>query len=74
MTITLASVAGVPEIMACSPAEKSGQMNPYVLYAMHEAGATEMVKMGGIQAIGAMAYGTKRFRRVQKIVGLVDPL
>jgi histidinol dehydrogenase len=62
MTVGLAKVAGVPEIVACTPAEKSGKVNPYVLYALDLAGATEIYRIGGIQAIGAMAYGTKTIR------------
>ncbi len=73
MTLTLARVAGVPEIVACTPADKEGQVNPYLLYALDTAGATEIYRMGGIQAIGAMAYGAKAIRRVQKIVGPGGP-
>jgi histidinol dehydrogenase len=73
MTVGLAKVAGVPEIVACTPAEKSGKVNPYVLYALDLAGATEIYRIGGIQAIGAMAYGTKTIRPVQKIVGPGGP-
>jgi len=69
MTVTLAKIAGVPEIVACTPAGQDGQVNPYLLYALEVAGATEIYRIGGIQAIGAMAYGTKTIRRVQKIVG-----
>lgn len=73
MTVGLAKVAGVPEIVACTPAEKSGKVNPYVLYALDLAGATEIYRIGGIQAIGAMAFGTKTIRAVQKIVGPGGP-
>lgn len=73
MTVGLAKVAGVQEIVACTPAEKSGKVNPYVLYALDLAGATEIYRIGGIQAIGAMAYGTKTLRPVQKIVGPGGP-
>ncbi|MFA5688705.1 MAG: histidinol dehydrogenase [Kiritimatiellales bacterium] len=73
MTITLAQVAGVPERIACSPAGKSGKVNPYILYALELAGATEIYKVGGIHAIGAMAYGTKSVPKVQKIVGPGGP-
>lgn len=69
MTVTLAKAAGVPEIVACSPVNASAQMNPYLLVALEIAGATEIYKTGGIQAIGAMAYGTKTVKKVQKIVG-----
>ncbi len=73
MTLTLAQVAGVPERVACTPANAEGKVNPYILYALDLAGATEIYKVGGIQAIGAMAYGTKTIRKVQKIVGPGGP-
>ncbi|MBU0713753.1 MAG: histidinol dehydrogenase [Verrucomicrobia bacterium] len=69
MTATLARAAGVPEIVACSPMDASQRMNPYLLYALELAGATEIYKIGGIQAIGAMAYGTATLRKVDKIAG-----
>jgi len=69
MTATLAKTAGVPEIAACSPVGASAQMNPYLLVALEIAGATEIYKIGGVQAIGAFAYGTKTIKKVQKIVG-----
>ena len=73
MTLTLAQVAGVPERVACTPANAEGKVNPYILYALDLAGATEIYKVGGIQAIGAMAYGTKTIKKVQKIVGPGGP-
>ena len=73
MTLTLAEVAGVPERVACTPATADGSVNPYILYALDLAGATEIYKVGGIQAIGAMAYGTKTIKKVQKIVGPGGP-
>jgi len=73
MTVGLAKVAGVPEIVACTPCDKSGKVNPYVLYALDLAGATEIYRVGGIQAIGAMAFGTKTIGKVQKIVGPGGP-
>jgi histidinol dehydrogenase len=69
MTVTLAKVAGVPEIVACTPSGPKGAVNPYILFALELAGATEIYRVGGIQAIGMMAYGTKTVRKVQKIVG-----
>ncbi|HAS81881.1 MAG TPA: histidinol dehydrogenase [Verrucomicrobia bacterium] len=69
MTATLAKAAGVPEIVACTPCTGDGAVNPYVLYALQLAGATEIYRVGGIHAIGLMAYGTRRIRKVQKIVG-----
>jgi len=69
MTATLAQVAGVREIVACTPCGKDGKVNPYVLYAIDLAGATEVYRVGGIQSIGMMAYGTRTVKKVQKIVG-----
>jgi histidinol dehydrogenase len=69
MTVTLARAAGVKEIVACTPAGKTGEVNPVLLYALKLAGATEVYRVGGIQAIGMMAYGTKMCAKVQKIVG-----
>ncbi len=69
MTATLAQVAGVPEIVACTPCGTNKQVNPVVLYALQVAGVTEAYRVGGVQAIGLMAYGTPRIAPVQKIVG-----
>jgi len=69
MTVTLAKAAGVKEIVACTPAGKDGRVNPVLLYALKLAGATEIYRVGGIQAIGMMAFGTKTCRKVQKIAG-----
>ena len=69
MTVTLAKAAGVGEIVACTPAGKTGEVNPVLLYALKLAGATEIYRVGGIQAIGMMAFGTKTCRKVQKIAG-----
>ena len=69
MTITLAKVAGCPEIVVCTPCGKNGGINPALLFAARAAGATEIYRVGGAQAIAAMAYGTKTIRRVQKIFG-----
>ena len=73
MSLSLAKVAGVPEIVACTPCDKQGKVNPYLLHALEVAGATEIYRIGGIQAIGAMAYGTNTIRKVQKIVGPGGP-
>ena len=73
MTLTLAQVAGVPELVACTPSDSEGNVNPYILYALNLAGATEIYKVGGIQAVGAMAYGTETIAKVQKIVGPGGP-
>jgi histidinol dehydrogenase len=59
----------VPEIVAVTPGGKDGSVNPYVLVALDLAGATEIYRIGGIPAIGALAYGTRTIRKVQKIVG-----
>jgi len=69
MTVTLAKAAGVREIVACTPAGRDGKVNPVLLYALKLAGATEVYRVGGIQAIGMMAFGTRTCRRVQKIAG-----
>ncbi len=69
MTATLAKVAGVPEIVGCTPCGPGKKVDPVLLYAMETAGVTEMYKVGGIQAIGLMAYGTQTIAPVQKIVG-----
>src|ERR1017187_5180638 len=69
MTITLAKVAGCPEIVVCTPCGKDGSINPAVLFAARAAGATEVYRVGGAQAIAAMAYGTDTIKRVQKIFG-----
>jgi histidinol dehydrogenase len=73
MTVALAKVAGVQEVVACTPADAEGKVNPYILYALDTAGASEIYRIGGIQAIGAMAYGTRTIRSVQKIVGPGGP-
>jgi histidinol dehydrogenase len=69
MTITLAKVAGCKEIVVCTPCGKDGTINPAILFAARVAGATEIYRIGGAQAVAAMAYGTKTIRRVQKIFG-----
>lgn len=69
MTVTLAVAAGVKEIVACTPAGRDGKVNDVLLYALKLAGATEIYRVGGIQAIGMMAFGTKTCRKVQKIAG-----
>lgn len=69
MTITLAKVAGCREIVVCTPCGRDGGINPALLFAARAAGATEIYRVGGAQAIAAMAYGTKTIRRVQKVFG-----
>ena len=69
MTVTLAKVAGCKEIIVCTPCGRDGSINPALLFAARAAGATEIYRVGGAQAIAAMACGTKTIRRVQKIFG-----
>jgi histidinol dehydrogenase len=69
MTATIARAAGVKEIVAVTPADREGRVNPYVLAALEIAGATEIYRVGGVPAIGALAYGTNTIAKVQKIVG-----
>jgi histidinol dehydrogenase len=63
-----ARVAGVEQLVMCSPAP-GGNLNPYILVAADIAGVTEIYKIGGAQAIAAMAYGTASIPKVDKIVG-----
>ena len=69
MTAALARAAGCPEIVACTPCGRDGSINPALLFATRAAGATEIYRVGGAQAIAAMAFGTNTIRRVQKIFG-----
>src|SRR5688572_12482061 len=69
MTVLLAKVAGCPEIVVCTPCDEARQVNSALLFAVRAAGATEIYRVGGSQAIAAMAYGTQTIRRVQKIFG-----
>ncbi|MEI6074341.1 MAG: histidinol dehydrogenase [Verrucomicrobiota bacterium] len=69
MTITLAKVAGCQEIVVTTPCGKDGTVNPAILFAARAAGATEIYRVGGAQAVAALAYGTNTIRRVQKIFG-----
>jgi histidinol dehydrogenase len=69
MTITLARAAGCPEIVVCTPCGKDGSVNSAILFAARAAGATEIYRIGGAQAMAAMAFGTRTIRRVQKIFG-----
>src|SRR5690242_447716 len=69
MTVTLAKVAGCSEIVVTTPCGKDGAINPALLYAARSAGATEIYRVGGAQAIAAMAYGTATIRHVQKVFG-----
>jgi histidinol dehydrogenase len=69
MTIPLAKVAGCPQIVVCTPCRQDGSIDSALLYAARAAGATEIYRVGGAQAIAAMAYGTPTIGRVQKIFG-----
>ncbi|MEQ2561855.1 histidinol dehydrogenase [Ventrimonas sp. CLA-AP-H27] len=69
MNIIPAEVAGVEKIVMVTPPGKDGKVNPVTLIAAHLAGATEVYKVGGAQAIASLAFGTKSIPRVNKIVG-----
>jgi histidinol dehydrogenase len=69
MTCTLANAAGVPEIIAVTPAGPDGKVHPALLAALSRCGATEIYRVGGAQAIAALAHGTKTILPVQKIFG-----
>ena len=69
MNIVPAKIAGVPHIVMTTPPGKDGKVNPSTLVAAKEAGADEIFKVGGAQAIGALAYGTESVPKVDKIVG-----
>lgn len=64
-----AKIAGCKEIILCTPPNKEGNIHPAILYAAKEAGVDKVFKAGGIQAIGAMAYGTESVPKVYKIFG-----
>lgn len=64
-----AKIAGCKEIILCSPPDKNGIINPIILYAAHIAGVTDIFRIGGAQAIAAMAYGTESVPKTDKIFG-----
>jgi histidinol dehydrogenase len=64
-----ASLAGCEDIVLCSPPGRDGQLNPAILYAASQAGIKKIFKVGGAQAVAAMAYGTQTIPRVFKIFG-----
>ncbi|MDX1939222.1 MAG: histidinol dehydrogenase [Saprospiraceae bacterium] len=64
-----AKLAGCKEIILCSPPNKEGKIHPAILYTAHLVGVTKIFKAGGVQAIGAMAYGTESIPQVYKIFG-----
>lgn len=69
MNIVPARIAGVEKIIMATPCSREGKVNPAVLVAAKEAGADEVYKMGGAQAIAAMAFGTESVPKVDKITG-----
>ena len=69
MNVIPAKVAGVPKIVMVTPPGKDGKVNPNTLVAAKEAGADEIYKVGGAQAIAALAFGTESIPKVDKIVG-----
>ncbi len=69
MNVLPAKVAGVPRIVMCTPPGKDGKVYPSTLVAAKEAGVDEIYKVGGAQAIAAMAFGTESVPKVDKIVG-----
>nr|WP_315187959.1 histidinol dehydrogenase [uncultured Flavobacterium sp.] len=64
-----AEIAGCNEIVLCSPPDKKGKINPAILYAANLCGVTKILKVGGIQAIAGMTFGTKSIPKVYKIFG-----
>ena len=69
MSVTPAKMAGVKRIVVVSPPGRDGKIDPLTIVAAKKCGATEIYKIGGAQAIGALAYGTKSIPKVDKIVG-----
>lgn len=69
MNVVPAKVAGVPEIIMCTPPGADGKVYPSTLVAAHEAGVDTIYKVGGAQAVAAMAFGTQSIPKVDKIVG-----
>ena len=69
MLATPAKIAGCEEIVLCTPPDRQGKVNPAILVAARIAGVSKIFKAGGVQAIGAMAYGTETVPKVYKIFG-----
>lgn len=69
MLATPAKIAGCREIVLCTPPNRQGKVHPAILYAARVAGVDRIFKAGGVQAIGAMAYGTQTVPKVYKIFG-----
>ncbi|MCF6177350.1 MAG: histidinol dehydrogenase [Victivallaceae bacterium] len=68
-TAGIAKAAGISEIVAITPPDSNGNVHPAVLYAMKQAGVTEIYRLGGVYGIAALAYGTSTINKVDKIVG-----
>ena len=64
-----AAIAGCKEVVLCSPPDKNGNLNPAILYAANLCGVTKIIKVGGIQAIAGMTFGTTTIPKVYKIFG-----
>ena len=64
-----AKIAGCKEIVLCTPPDKNGKVHPAILFAAHLAGVSKIFKVGGVQAIASMAYGTESIPEVYKIFG-----
>jgi len=69
MSVIPAKIAGVKRIVIVSPPDRDGKIDPLTIVAAKKCGATEIYKIGGAQAVGALAYGTKSIPKVDKIVG-----
>lgn len=69
MLATPARIAGCRRIVLCTPPDKEGHVNPVILFAAQTAGVSDVIKVGGAQAIAAMAYGTESVAKVDKIFG-----
>ena len=69
MTVTLAQIAGVPEIAVFTPCNREGRVADGLLAALHLCGVTEVYRIGGVYGVGAMAYGTATIPAVDKIFG-----
>ncbi len=69
MLATPAKIAGCKQIVLCSPPDRNGRLHPAILYAAQIAGVTDVFKIGGVQAVAAMTYGTASVPYVSKILG-----
>lgn len=69
MSVIPARVAGVAQIIAATPTSRDGELNPHMIVALHEAGAHKILRIGGAQSVAALAYGTDKVPKVDKIVG-----